>query len=263
MLGEDCKGIMTECPDYREAEGLFLASEQSQPPEGSTHLNYHTTRWMLGALDYGTGHFAVKNSGICDYGFDFYAPQSFEAEPVVIGWMNMWDRGMPSVRYGFVGMLIVPRKISVADGELLQTPIVTKKEVRRETNVTSLTDRIKIGVISIEAKELRKFQLKMRCGGDSQTTFELRGDEWVFDRSKSGETIKGVETNADSLAGVRRMPFDGKPTTQITVVFDEFSIEIFVNGKSLTSAVYPPQNADALTLTLSAAESEYIKYDIT
>lgn len=261
MLGEDCKGVMTECPDYRDTEGLFLASEQSQPPEGNVHLNYHTTRWTLGKLDYGTGRFTPKDSGICDYGFDFYAPQSFENEPVVIGWMNMWDRSMPSAQYGFTGMLTVPRRISVKDGELSQTPIVTKKEIVRKTNVKSVKDRIKVGVADIAAENLREFSLLMRKGEGAVTTFTLSNGEWVFDRSRSGERITGVETNADSLAGVRRMPFDGKKKTEITVVFDEFSIEIFVNGKSLTSTVYPPHNADGLELNVDADTCEYVRYD--
>lgn len=262
MLGKDCKGIMTECPDYRESEGLLLVSEQSQPSEGSVHLNYHTTRWMKGKLDYAHGSFAVEKTGICDYGFDFYAPQSFETEPVVIGWMSMWDRTMPSEKYGFAGMLTVPRKIEYEHGELLQTPIVSKREILRKKNVESLKDNIKIGVIEIAAENLQALSLRMRKKGDTYTSFELTGGEWVFDRSRSGEPIVGVETNADSLAGIRRMPFDGKEKTEMTVVFDEFSIEIFVNGRSLTSTVYPPQDADGLELTVRADSCEYIKYDV-
>ena len=262
MLGEDCKGIMTECPDYRAAEGLYLSSEQSQPPEGSMHLNYHTTRWAAGKLDYDTGHFDVKNSGICDYGFDFYAPQSFETEPVLLGWMNMWERGMPSAKYGFAGMLTVPRKIELKNGELYQTPVVIKKEVKRKTKVKSVKDKIEIGVIEIEATALRAFDLKMRKGKDAYTSFVLSGGEWVFDRSHSGERISGVETNVDSLEGIRRMPFDGEKKTTVTIVFDEFSIEIFVNGKSLTSTVFPPKGADGLELNVDADACEYARYDI-
>lgn len=262
MLGEDCNGIMTECPDYRDAEGLFLASEQSQPPEGKVHLNYHTTRWALGKLDYVTGHFTAQNTGICDYGFDFYAPQSFGTEPVVIGWMNMWDRTMPSEKYGFAGMLTVPRKIHIENGDFLQTPIVVKKEAIRKTDVKAVKDNVKIGVAEISADNLREFDLLMRKGKGAFTSFKLAGKEWVFDRSHSGEPITGVETNADSIAGIRRMPFDGKCRTQITIVFDEFSVEIFVNGKSMTSTVYPPQDADGLELKIDADNCEYVRYDI-
>lgn len=262
MFGKDCKGIMTECPDYRAVEGLYLASEQSQPPEGSTHLNYHTTRWSLGKLDYETGHFTAENGGICDYGFDFYAPQTFEPESILIGWMYMWERSSPSARYGFVGMLTVPRRIYIENGELMQTPIIVKKEVVRKSHVKHVKDNIKIGAVEISAENVRGFSMHMRENADAFTSFVLSDGEWVFDRSHSGETITGVETNADSLAGVRRMPFDGKKKTNITIVFDEFSLEIFVNGKSLTSTVYPPLDADGLEFNIDADGCDYVRYEV-
>ncbi len=169
---------------------------------------------------------------------------------------------MPSERYDFAGMLTVPRKISYENGELLQTPIVAKREVLKKSDFKTLCDNIKIGVVEIRAESLRGLSLLMRKKDDVYTSFTLNGDEFVFDRSKSGEKITGVETNADSIKGIRRMPFDRAEKTDITVVFDEFSIEIFVNGKSLTSTVYPPQDADGLELSVDASSCEYIRYDV-
>ena len=43
---------------------------------------------------------------------------------VVMGWLNMWDRNIPSEKYGFTGMLTVPRKVFVKNDRICQTPIV-------------------------------------------------------------------------------------------------------------------------------------------
>ena len=96
LFGKDSKGEMIECPDYIEDKGLLLCCEQFQPAEGKTHLNIHTARYYTGTLDYATGRFTAKNEGIADYGFDFYAPQTFSGANAMIAWLNMWDRSIPS-----------------------------------------------------------------------------------------------------------------------------------------------------------------------
>lgn len=38
-----------------------------------------TSVYLVGDFDYNTGKFFYKTSGEIDWGFDYYAPQSFEA----------------------------------------------------------------------------------------------------------------------------------------------------------------------------------------
>ena len=75
--------------------------------------------------------FNEASRGIVDWGFDMYAPQSFAGDSVIMGWLNMWDRNVPSEKYGFAGMLTLPRRVSVKDGRLYQEPIVSCREVFR------------------------------------------------------------------------------------------------------------------------------------
>ena len=102
----------------------------------------------------------------------------------------------------------------------------------------------------------------MRSNGTNFTSLTLRDGEWVFDRSKSGEEIVGVEKDADSLSGIRRMPFSGKGETTLTIVMDDYSVEIFEDGRSLTSTIYPPEDADALELTVNAEHWQYERADV-
>lgn len=262
MFGEDCRGAMTECPDYRDGEGLLLMSEVAPPPEGNAHLNVSTTRWYVGKLDYTSGKFDATSAGICDYGFDFYAPQSFAERPVIIAWMNMWGRSNPSAKYGFAGMMTVPRRIEIVDGELIQSPVISAREVVRKRVNGELKDNVKIGAVNIVAENLSELRLQMRKKGDIYTELSLTDGEWVFNRSSSGEPIVGDEKDADSLAGIRRMPKRQSINTDITIVFDEFSIEIFIDGKSLSSVVYPPTDADELALSVKADACEYTRSEI-
>ena len=262
IFGKDSAGTMIECPDYNEELGCLLFCEQFQPSENGIHLNVHTCRWCTGKIDYSTGVFNEKTRGIFDYGFDMYAPQSFCGKPVAIGWLNMWDRNVPSDKYGFAGMLTVPRNISVNDGRLHQTPIVNCKEVYKANVNDKLTDNAKASVITIKASKLESFEIKVRSNGDNFTKLSLSGDEWIFDRSKSGEAINGVEKDPDSLNGIRRMPCLGKEETTITIVMDEFSVEIFEDGRALSSTIYPPVDADGIELTVKAQTCQYERSDI-
>ena len=262
IFGKDSAGTMIECPDYNEELGYMMFCEQFQPSENGVHLNIHTCRFAVGKIDYSTGLFNEDSRGIVDYGFDMYAPQTFAVKPVLMGWLNMWDRNVPSEKYGFAGMLTVPRKVSVIEGRLYQEPLVNCGETLKTDIYDKFEDKVKNGVITINATDLKIFNLKMRSGGENYTSLTLKGGEWVFDRSKSGERITGAEKDADSLNSIRRMPHSGKKETTITIVMDEFSVEIFEDGRALSSTIYPPCGADGIELAVKAEKCQYIRADI-
>ena len=262
LLGVDCAGEMIECPDYNEELGYLLFCEQYQPSENGLHLNLHTCRYCVGRIDYATGTFVEQSRNIVDYGFDIYAPQTFANKPVMIGWLNMWDRNIPSAKYGFAGMLTVPRKVYVKDGQLCQEPIVNCATAHQTKVASTLVDNVVTGVITIKATDIKNFHLKLRCDGVNSTTLALKDGWWVFDRSKSGEAIVGEETDVDSLNGIRRMPFSNKKDVTLTIVMDKFSVEIFEDGKAMSSTIYPPETADGLELTIDAQNCEYVRANI-
>lgn len=262
LLGKDSAGEMIECPDYSEELGYLLFCEQYQPSENGIHLNIHTCRWCAGRIDYSTGLFKEEGRGIVDYGFDVYAPQTFAGKPVLMGWLNMWDRTVPSEKYGFAGMLTVPRRVSVKEGRLYQEPIVNCKEAYKTSVCERLEDKVKNGVITVKATNIRGLEIKMRSNGDNFTSLTLKGGEWVFDRSKSGEVITGEETDPDSLNGIRRMPCSKGEEITLTIVMDDFSVEIFEGGRTLTSTIYPPEDADGFELTVNAESCQYERADV-
>ena len=263
LFGKDSAGTMIECPDYNEELGYLLFCEQFQPNEGKEHLNIHTCRWYTGKIDYSTGLFVENERGIVDYGFDMYAPQTFAGKPVIMGWLNMWDRNIPSAKYGFAGMLTVPRSVTIKEGRLYQEPVVNCKDAYAATVTNNLIDNAIKGVITIKVTDLESFELKLRSNGENYTSLTLNNGEWVFDRSKSGEAISGVEKDEDSLRGIRRMPYSGKKEAELTIVMDDFSVEIFEDGRALSSTIYPTEGADGIGLVVRAESCQYKRSDIT
>ena len=138
------------------------------------------------------------------------------------------------------------------NNELYQTPVLPNGEVIKTNVDNHFIDHARVGFYKIEFDNLKSFSLKLRAGQKHQTIFQFNEKEWVFNRSNSGETIEGVETDYDSLHGLRRMPYISNSHHEMYLVLDEFSVEIFVDGKSLTSLIYPDLEDDLLDLTIDA-----------
>ncbi|MBQ8434297.1 MAG: hypothetical protein IJX23_05805 [Clostridia bacterium] len=85
----------------------------------------------------------------------------------------MWDRNVPSAKYGFAGMLTAPRRVFIQNGALCQDPIVNCAPVHKATVANKLADNVLTGVITIKATGVTNFHLKMRCDGVNATTLGL------------------------------------------------------------------------------------------
>ena len=258
IFDEDSRGKMIECPDYVKNLDLILYCEQNQQVDGLMHHNVHSTYYKHGKfIDH---KFVADNCGTIDYGFDFYAPQTFFNENILIAWMDMWDRNQPSEKYGFAGQLTIPRRISVEDGKLLQTPVFPEKILRKKVILGNFEEHVTTGFYKLDIKELSKLEIIFRKGKKHKTTFKLIKDEWVFDRSKSGELIQGAEKDEDSLKSIRRMPLIKKENHEIYFVLDKYSVEIFVDGISLTSSIFPNEEDDLLEISFKGKECVLTKH---
>ena len=257
IFDKDCLGTMIECPSYSDKLGLLVFSEQFQPIEGIKHHNIQTTRWKSGKINFTTGKFEQLDEGICDYGFDFYAPTLFFNDDVMIGWMNMWDRSIPSEKYGFAGMLTLPRRVKIINNKLIQEPVFIGNIVEQKEIENQLFGNLKYGMISLDIDDLYEIEITLRKENDCYTTFKLLNNEWVFSRSHSGEKIIGKEKDEDSLNSIRRMEFLKKKHHHIDIISDEFSLEIFADGNSLTSTIYPLENASEFEIKIKAKKCLY------
>lgn len=262
VLKCDSGGIMIECPDYNEKLGLLTYCEQFQPPQGYKHLNEHSTFYRLGRLDLNTCENTFGESEIIDYGFDFYAAQIFKDSPVMIGWLNMWDRNVPYGKYGFAGMLTVLRKLSVKEGRLWQYPLFKGEEAVRYSSL-NVEDRAECGVLEMEVEDLKSLKIEVRKGNGVKTVITAEGDEITFNRSESGAVIIGKEKDELSLAGIRKMPLDKRDKHLITVVLDTYSVELFADGRALSSVICPEQEADGIEICADAKSLSYVRYDVT
>lgn len=260
ILTHKSEGEMIECADYHEDLGLLLYSEQNFPKESSHCLNIHSCEYEIGAFNKDFKFIPSSPKTLVDYGFDFYAPQVMDDEHILFAWMNMWDRNNPSSKYGFAGQLTCPRKVEVVDNIMLQTPVIYGTKVEEISFEKTYSGELSVGVIEVNIKDLESFSFEFRKGTKETTKVYLKDEKIYFDRSESGEVITGVEEDEFSKKGIRLMPYRRLENTKIYIVLDKYSVEIFVNGLSMSNVIYPTEMSEKFTLNIKSGCNRIVLY---
>ena len=255
VLPHNSDGEMIECVGYDDDLGIIMYSEQNFPKDNPHCFNNHSTEYELGKLNKDGKFVSSSPKTLIDYGFDFYAPQMMYGEHYLIGWMNMWDRSNPSNKYGFAGMMTVPRKIYVENGKMLQKPVIFGELDQTVSINDTYKGHLSIGTLVLETKDLKDLSINLRIGKDEVTKFYLQNDEFIFDRSHSGEVITGTEEDEFSIKGIRKMPFVKEEKHIIYIVLDKYSVEIFVNGVSMSNLIYPHESSDGFEINVNSKEA--------
>ena len=121
-------GYMWECPDLFEMDGQwFLAvSPQGVPGKGPGFENIYASGYFPLFGDF-RGDCRLGEFVPFDFGFDFYAPQTFPdgGRRLLIGWMGMPDAeySNPTAAQGWQHCLTVPRVLECRRNRLVMNPV--------------------------------------------------------------------------------------------------------------------------------------------
>ena len=160
-------GFMWECPDmFMLGDKKFLAF----CPQGVAREEFRLQNIFQ------SGYFNVDGGKLTDfeefdYGFDFYAPQTFiapDGRRLIIGWMGIGDDSYtnPTIELGWQHCLTLPRELTVgSDGKILQNPIRELDSLKKKTkpvdgeaweglpfeiNASEFTDNVSVSVSGAE-----------------------------------------------------------------------------------------------------------------
>nr|WP_239454196.1 glycoside hydrolase family 32 protein [Bacillus suaedaesalsae] len=125
-------GYMWECPDLFKLQEKYILV-LSPMKDGWQN------RYLVGDLSYETGKYTKEAEHLLDYGFHFYAPQTFEDESgrrILIGWMDMWETTMPSQKNGWAGAMTLPRELTLSENGTLRIQPVKELEMLRKNEYT-------------------------------------------------------------------------------------------------------------------------------
>ena len=221
-------GYMWECPDYFETDGVkvFSASVQGLDGEEWKDRNVYQSGYFLVDGDI-LGEYSLSDYRLWDYGFDYYAPQSFEAEDgrrIQIGWMGMPDCDEYTnltIREGWQHCFTFPREVFVRDGIVCQRPVRELDERKRpaaaaegtlerdgdqayEADITGIRNN------SFRAVVGEELVLEYRDG-----RFEMRFEDQAKDAASGGRSLR-----------YRRM----EELRSVKILADVSSVEVFING---------------------------------
>lgn len=224
-------GYMWECPDmFRMGEREYL----SISPQGLEHTEY--THQNV----YSSGYFAdeeMENFEEWDYGFDFYAPQTFEAPDgrrLLIGWMGSGDIPYtnPTTLSGWQHCLTLPREITVSDtGLLLQNPMRELERLRGEARNFAAGEKIETEL---------PFEMTGEIDHPEKQTFTI--DLGAYLRLQYQDDIFSILFTDDQTGcGRKRRNVKIKDCKKIRVIADTSSLEIYLDDgqKVLSTRFYP------------------------
>ncbi len=278
-------GGIYECPDFFIIDGqhVLVASPMRLPKKDYDFENLHSVVYMIGSLDFDTGHWSFNEMAELDGGFDFYAAQTAKLpddRTIMIAWMQMWDRTMPTSVDGWAGAFTLPRELSIKDGILYQKPI-REIEHYRENRIAyshiDLDDGVSLSLdgiigntieldLELDVSQTERISIELFKGETNKTvlTYDKVNETLSLDRSLSGREIRGMESNQKTRTSYVKTV---NGTLKLRIFLDISSIEIFINDgfKTMTSLVYP--NSDDIQITFiseggTGSIKNITKYDI-
>lgn len=239
-------GYMWECPDFFSLDGkdFLIVCPQGLDSQEFKYQNVYQAGYFPIEIDLENKKYKLSEFEELDYGFDFYAPQSFEdssGRRILIGWMGMPDARYinPSVEYKWQHCLTLPRELSLVDGKIHQNPIKELEKLRKDELRLSSSNIFKELVFEAIAEDIKgDFSLNLR----KDVSLRYEKGILILDMGKfsGGRTRRKIKV--EKIRNLR-------------IYSDRSSIEIFVNDGQyvLSTRVYSKEAAfysDNLDFTL-------------
>ena len=220
-------GYMWECPDLFDLNGetVLVTCPQGVPEEGYIYKNVHQNGYFLVNGDLESKDVNLSEFRLLDYGFDFYAPQSFEDESgrrILVGWMGIPDADYTNrtTENGWQHALTMPRELILKDGIIYQRPVEEIKALRGNMRTFPAYEFKDLEVENLSFELCAEFE---KCNGFK---LNLRNDiSLSFDKSKGlielnmGESGCGRDARYAYCDEIRN----------IDVYSDTSAFEIFIN----------------------------------
>lgn len=247
-------GYMWECPDIFCVDGqwIVMTSPQGMKPHDDVGQNVYSCGYFPLYGDF-RGEYTLGEYREADSGFDYYAPQSFEAPDgrrIVIGWMGMPDADYsnPTTENMWQHCMSIPRELHWENDRLLARPIREMKQLRKEQSEFVCKDELELMLHSFS--ELCFYNqgkaLNICIGGDVNIQWK---DGLVY-FTMSERVGYGRSERILKVSDLKK----------IQLFMDASSLELFFNdGEHVMTSRYYPCNAPSVVIN---GQGEGIKYEL-
>ena len=228
-------GYMWECPDEFMLGGHRYLSIS---PQGLPHEKYFSQNV------YSSGYLEV-NKGVYtewDKGFDFYAPQTFEAPDgrrILIGWEGIGDIPYtnPTTSLGWQHCLTIPRELSAGkNGLIMQNPVRELEKMRRDSSPIKSGETVKTEL---------PFEFVGKTGGNFTIILE---DILKLEYREDEFSLTFVSDSAGYGRDVRRAKLT--ECSDVRIIADTSSVEVYLNGGEtvMSARMYPADTSAAFSV---------------
>lgn len=275
-------GAMWECPDLFHVDGYDILVI------GPMHLNEQKCTYLVGNMDYENCRFEPEITGEVDFGFDYYAPQSFEAprgRRLQFAWANAWD-WMPwwkgfgtTAQEGWCGSLNIPREVHVVNGKPTFTPVEELKSLRynhRDYGSLHINEQRRVSIeagdgahfellakLSLQNTTAQQVVFQMRCGEQIQGCND-RHTDFIFDLKEKRLTVDRNYSD-DWSVGTKYCDIDLNDASDLIIHFysDTVSIELFTEKyqKAFSLNIYPEEVCNKIYLSAQKGEATFISLE--
>lgn len=244
-------GYMWECPDYFEIGTKKLLSTSVQGLEGGIwdDCNVYQSGYFEIEGDI-LGEYKLSEYHLWDYGFDYYAPQSFETEDgrrIHISWMGMPDceeYTNPTIQTGWQHCFAFPREIFEKDGKICQRPVRELDEKKHlVSDVKGMLSSDGYPVYELEISNIAENHFKV-----------ILSNELILDYADERFRMHFISQDKTSVSAGRSMRYvEVDEVKDLKILADRSSVEVFVNdGEYVFSTRYYPENHKLLAEAVEA-----------
>lgn len=228
-------GYMWECPDYFEfdGQGILICCPQGLKSEEYSFQNIYQAGYFPLDLDLENKTYKLGDFVELDYGFDFYAPQTFEdpdGRRILIGWMGMPDADYTNpTDHDWQHAFTIPRVLTFENGKVYQRPIVEYQRLRESKISLEKGTPYDGKVFEAVAENIRgDFLVNIR----EDVVLSYENGTLTLDM---GDSSYGRKTRKIKISKIEKLE----------IFSDKSSLEIFVNGgeKVMTTRVYSEKYA--------------------
>lgn len=183
-----------------------------------------------------------------DYGFDYYAPQSFETEDgrrIQIGWMGMPDceeYTNPTIENGWQHCFTFPREIFVENGKVLQRPARELEEREREIKVPETGKGPNSDSFLTEGYQVYDLLVDRISGNRFRAVL---AEELVLEYTGGRFEMRFLSREKGSASAGRGLRYaELERLESVRVLADVSSVEVFLNnGEYVFTTRYYPDRA--------------------
>ena len=280
--GQGAHGNVWECPDLFSVDGSDIMVICPM------HLGEQKCSYLVGNMDYKNRVFIPSAKGEVDYGFDYYAPQSFEdpkGRRIQFAWANAWD-WMPwwkgfgtTAQEKWCGAMNIPREIRIKNNIPRFIPIkelsslrenhryydkfYIDKDAKTKINAGDGIHCEILATLSLTDTSAESVIFKLRCADDVQgknnrftkIIFNLCSKTLSVDRNYSDDWSTGIKSC--------KLRFLDKDKLLIHIFMDTVSVEVFTDdyATAFSTNIYPEEICKDIYVETDGGSASFLSFE--